>query len=155
MTAQRRDVIVVGGGISGLTTAWRLNKAGIDVCLLEAAPRVGGCTQTKQKEGFVLEQGPFNVMVRDPSFEAMLNDVSGSARVIPADESSKLRFIYRRGRLHVVPTNVISLLTTRLLSFGARLRLARGLLWSSRPQTTEETIEQAVTRRLGPEVADT
>jgi len=155
MTAQRRDVIVVGGGISGLTTAWRLEKAGVDVCLLEAAPRVGGCSQTKQQDGFLLEQGPFNVMVRDPSFEAMLEDVSGPVRVIPADDSSKLRFIYRHGRLHVVPTNPISLLTSQLLSFGAKLRLFRGLLWSSRPQAAEETIEQVVTRRLGAEVADT
>ncbi len=155
MTAQRRDVIVVGGGISGLTTAWRLEKAGIDVCLLEAAPSVGGCSQTKHKDGFLLEQGPFNVMVRDPSFEAMLEELSGSVRVIPADDSSKLRFIYRRGRLHVVPTNPISLLTTALLSFGAKLRLIRGLFWSSRPQAAEETIEQVVTRRLGAEIADT
>ncbi len=155
MTAQRRDVIVVGGGISGLTTAWRLEKAGNDLCMLEAAPSVGGCSQTKQKDGFLLEQGPFNVMVRDPSFEAMLDDVSDSARVIPADASSKMRFIYRRGRLHVVPTNPISLLATGLLSFGAKLRLLRGLLWSSRPREAEETIEQVVTRRLGAEVADT
>ncbi len=155
MNAQRRDVIVVGGGISGLTTAWRLEKAGIDVCLLEAAPSVGGCSQTKQKDGFLLEQGPFNVMVRDPSVEAMLEEVSGSIRVVPADDSSKLRFIYRRGRLHVVPTNPIALLTTGLLSFGAKLRLIRGLFWSSRPRAAEETIEQVVTRRLGAEIADT
>ena len=70
-----RDVIVVGGGISGLTTAWHLHRAGMDVCLFEAGNSVGGCTRTERREGFILEKGPFNVMVRDPAFEELLGEV--------------------------------------------------------------------------------
>ena len=36
------DVVVVGAGISGLTTAYRLSQAGLDVRVLEARDRVGG-----------------------------------------------------------------------------------------------------------------
>ncbi|MEW1644069.1 FAD-dependent oxidoreductase [Streptomyces sp. NPDC091219] len=36
------DVVVVGAGYAGLTTAWRLAEAGVDVIVLEAADRVGG-----------------------------------------------------------------------------------------------------------------
>jgi monoamine oxidase len=39
-------VVVVGAGLTGLTTAYELRKAGIDVVLLEAAPRPGGRIQT-------------------------------------------------------------------------------------------------------------
>jgi monoamine oxidase len=39
-------VVIVGAGLTGLTTAYELGKAGIDVLLLEAAPRPGGRIQT-------------------------------------------------------------------------------------------------------------
>jgi monoamine oxidase len=39
-------VVIVGAGLTGLTTAYQLRKAGIDVLLLEAAPRPGGRIQT-------------------------------------------------------------------------------------------------------------
>ena len=37
-----RDVVVVGGGIAGLTCAWRLRQAGVGVRLYEAQERLGG-----------------------------------------------------------------------------------------------------------------
>lgn len=40
------QVVVVGAGLTGLTTAYELRKAGLDVLLLEAAPRAGGRIQT-------------------------------------------------------------------------------------------------------------
>lgn len=40
------QVVIVGAGLTGLTTAYELRKAGVDVLLLEAAPRAGGRIQT-------------------------------------------------------------------------------------------------------------
>jgi monoamine oxidase len=42
----RVDVVVVGAGLTGLTAAYRLAERGVDVRVLEAAPRVGGRVQT-------------------------------------------------------------------------------------------------------------
>ena len=42
------DVIVVGAGVTGLTTAYRLASAGIDVLVLEARDRVGGRLLTER-----------------------------------------------------------------------------------------------------------
>ncbi len=150
-----RDVIVVGGGISGLTTAWHLKKAGVDVCLLESHPIVGGCTRTEQRDGFLLEKGPFNVIVRDPTFESLLEDFSDDLAVVTASRAARIRYIYRHGRLCAVPTNPLALATTRLFSFGARCRLLAGMIWSPRAAKSEETIEQAAARRFGQEIADT
>ena len=37
------DVVVVGGGIGGLTVAALLAARGVDVCLIERAWQTGGC----------------------------------------------------------------------------------------------------------------
>ncbi len=43
---EKAQVVVVGAGLTGLTTAYELRKGGVDVLLLEAAPRAGGRIQT-------------------------------------------------------------------------------------------------------------
>lgn len=54
---ERADVVVVGAGITGLTAAWRLADAGLDVVLLEAADAVGGRVRTDPVEGLLLDRG--------------------------------------------------------------------------------------------------
>lgn len=51
------EVVVVGGGIGGLTVAALLAQRGINVCLLEREPRVGGCAASFDKFGYSFEQG--------------------------------------------------------------------------------------------------
>lgn len=155
MNGRRHDVVIIGGGISGLTAAWRLRKVGVDLCLIEARTRVGGYVRTDHRGGFLLEKGPFNVIVRDPAFEELLTDFSDEVTVVSASESARTRYIYRRGRLYKVPTNPIGLLTTGLLSAGAKARLIRGLLLSRPATRGEDTIAQAATRRFGSEVVET
>jgi len=155
MNRETRDVVVLGGGISGLTVAWELKKAGVDVCLLEKSDTVGGCTRSEKRDGFLLEKGPFNVIVRDPNFETLLSDVLSDTNIVSASKDAKLRYIYRNNRLHTVPTNPIAMLTTKMLSPSARVRMLRGLFLSKRSGHTEETIEQVASRRIGPEATDT
>lgn len=51
------DVVVVGAGVTGLTTAHRLHRAGRDVLVLEARDRVGGRLWTQEVDGVCLELG--------------------------------------------------------------------------------------------------
>lgn len=148
------ETIVIGGGISGLTTAWRLKQAGRDVCLLEADDQVGGVMRTRRQGGFLLEQGPFNVIVRDSKFQQLLEEFEDEIQVIAAERSAgRKRYVLRDERLLRVPGGPLELLTTKLLTTSGKVRLMRGLL-ISRPGVSDETIAAAATRRFGPEVAD-
>ena len=55
MTATRAEVVVVGGGIAGLSAALALHESGIEVLLLEAGPRLGGVIRTEKVEGFLVD----------------------------------------------------------------------------------------------------
>jgi oxygen-dependent protoporphyrinogen oxidase len=155
MTRRSHEIIVIGGGISGLTAAWQLRKAGRDVLLVESADAIGGYTRTESRDGFLLEKGPFNVIVRDPAFENLLSDVADDLRVVTASPAARKRYIFRHGRLHAVPTNPVALLTTGLLPLTARIRLLRGLILSPPARADEESIAEAAARRFGRETADT
>jgi oxygen-dependent protoporphyrinogen oxidase len=149
------DVIVVGAGITGLTAAWHLHRAGVDVRLLEARDIVGGSIETEERDGFLLEKGPFNVMVRAPEFEELLDGLAERVRVVTAADEANNRYIYRRGALRKVPTGPVKLLTTDLLSKAGALRALRGLFVSGRGRRPETTLDEFAARRFGREVADT
>lgn len=51
------EIVVVGGGIGGLTVAALLAQRGVNVCLFEREPRVGGCVAGFEKFGYSFEQG--------------------------------------------------------------------------------------------------
>lgn len=63
------DVIVVGAGLSGLTTAYKLKKAGISCRVLELSPRVGGRARTaKYDDGAIVEAGLAEFWESNPAF---------------------------------------------------------------------------------------
>jgi oxygen-dependent protoporphyrinogen oxidase len=148
------DVLVVGGGISGLVTAWRLKDTGADVGLIEAADGVGGAMRSEHRDGFILEKGPFNVLVRDDAFHDLLDACADKVRPIAAADEADARYVLKGGVLHKVPTGPGPLIPSPLLSFSAKLRALTGMLISRRADLDEPTIDQVAERRLGREVAD-
>jgi len=152
---EQGDILVIGAGISGLTVAWKLHQAGRNVRVIDANDTVGGCMRSERRDGYILEKGPFNVMVRDEAFESLLEDFSQDVRVVAANKKAgRRRFILRGDRLLEVPSNPVTLMTSPLLSVRARLRLLRGLLYSA-PGDANDSIDDAAARRLGPEFAET
>jgi oxygen-dependent protoporphyrinogen oxidase len=148
------DVIVVGGGISGLACAWWLQQRGKRVRLLESASRAGGCIGTTQSHGCLFESGPNSILDTSPLISRLLDETAIVAERVDASPAARNRFVLRDGALVPVPLSPAAFLATPLFSARAKLRLLREPFIGRAPADSEETVAQFVRRRLGGEFLD-
>ncbi len=153
-----KRVVVIGGGITGLTTAFEVREAaaarGLDVELvvLEAGARPGGNIRTERVDGYTIENGPNGFLDNAPRTLDLVRRIGLDDRLQRADEAAARRFIYRNGTLHEAPSGPVSFLTSPLLSRRGRLRVLAEPFAHSRPDH-DETIFDFAARRIGPEAA--
>src|SRR5580704_16550078 len=95
-----QQVVVVGGGISGLACAFHLMQIGVPVTLLEAADRVGGMIGTVEKDGLLLESGPQSFQGTDSLLE-LIRQVGIEDQLLTADPRAP-RYVLMRGKLHEI-----------------------------------------------------
>ena len=76
-----RDVTIIGGGISGLTAAYTLAKAGRPATLVEQETTLGGVMQTKHLAGCVIEGGPDSFLAAKPAAAQLINEVGLGAEL--------------------------------------------------------------------------
>lgn len=150
MNGDRLDTMVVGGGISGLTTAFHLARKGRRVAVLEAAERVGGAIETfSDGDGWRFEMGPNTVLESDPSVSRLLRESGLEGEKITAAPSARRRYLYKGGRLIPLPGGLGGFLTTPIFPASAKLRVLREPWIGKPPKGTEESIAQFFRRRLG------
>ena len=141
------DVIIIGAGAAGLACALRLADAGKSVLLLERSDRPGGVIQTVKRQGFILERGPFNVLVRSDAFAWLLNKIHARVPAITASQqSARRRFVLTGHGLQAIPSSPWGLLSTGILSPMGRLRALGGLV-ASRRGRSEDTMDVVFRRR--------
>lgn len=145
------DVVVVGGGISGLVAAHRLVRSGFDVQVIEAASRAGGLIGTETVQGVLYERGPNSILDTSPRIGELLEDLGIRTERIEVNPSSIKRFILRDGRLVALPTTLPAFFNTALFSRSAKLRVLAEPVIARAPPGTEESVAQFVERRLGRE----
>ncbi|HVA87238.1 MAG TPA: FAD-dependent oxidoreductase, partial [Candidatus Saccharimonadales bacterium] len=105
--------LVVGGGITGLTAAYALSRAGIRTTLVEASDRLGGKVRTEQVEGFLVESGPDSVISYRPAAIELARELGLGGAIIRATEPRTVQ-IRSRGRFARVPDGMGLVLPTRL-----------------------------------------
>jgi oxygen-dependent protoporphyrinogen oxidase len=149
------DVLVIGGGISGLTTAFTIAEASkLRVAIAEAGAQWGGSIVSQSNEaGFLWELGP-NSFSPNAALLELVERVGLSPRLIWAD--AKLpRFVFWGDRLHAVPSSPPALLKSELLSLSGKLRAIRGAMGFVAPAMTEnESVASFFRRHLGQEVVE-
>lgn len=150
------NVAVIGGGVTGLTAAWRLAAAGHSVRLFESAPRLGGSVRTEAAEGWIVEAGPNSFQDSSPEIGGMIGELGLGPERIEPDPAAKHRFIARGGRLVALPTpsDVAGLVSTPLFSFGTKLKITGESARTPRPRKEDTSVADLVRDHFGAEVLE-
>ena len=129
------DVIVIGGGITGLVAAYRLTRRGQKVLLIEKNPRLGGNISTLREAGYIFEEGPQTILANNPAVWELIEELK--APVEKASPSSQKRYIYKGGKLIPIPLKPQEFLTTPLVGIKSKLLLFGELF--KKPLEVEDT----------------
>jgi oxygen-dependent protoporphyrinogen oxidase len=146
------DPIIVGGGMAGLSCAWRLTAAGLRPLVLEAAPEAGGNVRSETVEGFRLERGPHTFLSSADQIFGLASEVGLEDQLVQSRPGSSARFIVRDTRLHQAPDGLGTFLSTHLLSWRSKLRLVAEPLFTGRGRSDDSAL-RFFERRFGPEAA--
>ena len=107
-----RDTIIIGAGLTGLTTAYCLTRKGCDIEVIEQSPCVGGQIRTYHENGFTFESGPNTGVISHPEVAELLAELSPTCRLETAREASRQRLIWKGDRFHSLPSGLFSAITT-------------------------------------------
>ncbi|MBI5173079.1 MAG: protoporphyrinogen oxidase [Candidatus Melainabacteria bacterium] len=168
-----RRVAIIGGGISGLVTAYRLRQqAGpqsekLKITLYEASPRLGGVIETLKWQDCLIESGPDSFITNKPFLLDLAKELNLSDRIVKVQsEGAGGALVYSGGRMHSVPDGFVMLAPSKLLPFAAsgilspagKMRALMELVIPQRkvetPSGADESLANFVRRRFGAEVLD-
>lgn len=145
---------IVGAGITGLTSAYFLEKAGFSVTVYEKSPRAGGVIRSYREGPWLAEEGPHTLLETSPVISQLINELGIEPERFYANEASKKRFIVRNKKPIPLPASPVSFLKTDLFSLKAKLRLFKEPFIKPWDNRSEESLAHFVERRLGKEFLD-
>jgi len=148
------EVAIIGGGITGLTAAFRLRGRGFGVTVFDGGQAPGGVVRTTVRDGFLAEHGPNSILVTSPAITALVADAGLAGRVVSPGAEGKNRFIVRGGKPVCLPLTPPQFLSTPLFSLRAKARLLAEPFIRRAPADREESLSEFVLRRLGKEFLD-
>ena len=96
-------IVIVGGGISGLTLAYRLHQAGRDFRLFEASERFGGNIETTSHDGFLYDLGPDSFLRTKPQAASLCEELGLKEELISPSEGGTRVLVAHKGQLQPMP----------------------------------------------------
>jgi oxygen-dependent protoporphyrinogen oxidase len=155
------DAVIVGAGISGLATAYDLQRRGHNVRVLESADRPGGVIRTERFDGWVIDGGPDSLLVQKPAAVALCRELGIADRLVPT-LTPRTAYVLRDGNLHAIaegsflgfPITFSALARSRLFSLAGKARMASEVLVPRRTADEDESIGEFVARRFGHEAVE-
>jgi protoporphyrinogen/coproporphyrinogen III oxidase len=151
------SVVIVGGGLSGLSLAYRLQRSAsqVSITLVEKDDRPGGKIHTECRDGFRVEWGPNGFLDTKPTTAALCRDLGLGARLVSASEAAaRNRYLFLGGQLQRLPDSLGSFLRSPVLSWRGKWGLLTERFRAPRRDSGDESIDAFARRRAGDEVAD-
>src|SRR5580704_17684102 len=100
-----KSVAIIGAGITGLTAAFYLKRAGIPVTVYEAGQRAGGVIQSLRRHGFLAEFGPNTILETSPRIAQLIRDAGLESRRLNSDPAAEARYVVRYWRPIAMPAS--------------------------------------------------
>jgi len=163
-------VVIIGGGISGLSAAWYLQQQHaleVQYTVLEASERWGGKVLTEQVDGadgaaFVIEGGPDSFLTQKPYALQLARELGLSERLLGTNDQMRTVYVLHRGKPLALPDGVLLIVPTKFMPFAlsplisplGKLRMGLDLFIRRKRDDADETLAQFVRRRLGNEALD-
>jgi oxygen-dependent protoporphyrinogen oxidase len=148
------DVAVIGGGISGLATAWNLMRQGLDVVVLERQANPGGNAVTERIGGFLMEHGPSTIDARATAVTDMGHALGLDDQRRELGPDVRSRYLVGDGSLRPIATHPMGFLMSDYLSPGARLRMLAEMAIPRGRGEADESIAAFCGRRFGLEFTE-
>ncbi|MDR2886986.1 MAG: protoporphyrinogen oxidase [Bacteroidales bacterium] len=145
---QKKQIVIIGAGLTGLSLAWYLKKYGHTALVIEKTHTPGGVMQTVSEGGFVYETGPNTGVIGTPDLVDLLGGLSGSCTPERASRRGVKRYIMYKERWHALPCGPVSGLFTPLFSMRDKFRIL-GEPFRKPGTDPYESVADMTVRRMG------
>ena len=100
------DVLIIGGGISGLATAYYVRQQGLSAAIIEGSKRLGGLIGTETVSGCRLEMGPDSWIANKTAVAELAQSIPGLAEqmIVAPNDAARRIFVVKDGQLTPLPT---------------------------------------------------
>jgi oxygen-dependent protoporphyrinogen oxidase len=162
-----KKIGIIGGGITGLSAAFYLEKeraagAPLEYRLIEASNRLGGSLYSERVDGCLVEAGPDSFLSEKPAAAVLCKELGIDGSLIGSNDHLRKTYIVVRNRLiempdglmFMVPTKILPTALSPLFSWGTKIRMAQELFHPPRPMQKDETVAEMVERHFGAEVVE-
>jgi oxygen-dependent protoporphyrinogen oxidase len=156
------DAIVVGGGLSGLSTAYYLAKRGVRATIVEKERRLGGLIVTESVDGCIVEGGAESYLAAKPWATELIRELGIGDDLIPSNDHRRKTYIWRGGKLLPLPDGLLLMIPTRLgpvlasplLGWRTKLRMGLEAFHRAEPNQEEVSVAEFIRRHFGQEAVD-
>lgn len=144
-------IIVIGAGLTGLSSAFFLKKKGFDVLLIEKESRVGGAIHSHKENGYIYEEGPNTGVIGNPETAELFELLHLEPEI--ANEKAEKRLILKNNKWYPLPNGPISFFKTPLFKFNDKIRIAFEP-FKKKGVDPEESVASLASRRIGKSFVD-
>jgi len=151
-------LVIIGGGITGLSAAWEAQQRGITYTLLEASERWGGKVISSEIKmngmRFLVDGGPDTIVTRKPEAWDLTNELGIRDQVENPGSETRGIYVLDNAFPQPIPLSPFKFIGSTLMTTRGKLRMLTEPFQPARKDDADESLGDFVRRRLGDEALD-